>query len=92
MRRRTLLLPAHRVGRIAALAARAAARPPSSVTFAGHGYGHGRGMGQWGAYGYAVDHAWSWTQIVDHYYGGTTRIDPEHEPRATGPDAGQFRA
>ena len=29
-------------------------------------------MGQWGAYGYAVDHAWSWTQIVDHYYGGTT--------------------
>ena len=46
--------------------------PPSTVTFAGHGYGHGRGMGQWGAYGYAVDHAWSWTQIVDHYYGGTT--------------------
>ncbi|MDQ6696963.1 MAG: hypothetical protein M3Z46_05845, partial [Actinomycetota bacterium] len=45
--------------------------PPSSVTFRGHGDGHGRGMGQWGAYGYAVDHGWSWTQIVSHYYGGT---------------------
>ena len=45
---------------------------PSSVTFRGHGYGHGRGMGQWGAFGYAVDQGWSWNQIVDHYYGGTS--------------------
>ena len=45
---------------------------PDSATFRGHGYGHGRGMSQWGALGYAVDHGWSGTQILDHYYGGTT--------------------
>lgn len=44
---------------------------PESATFRGHGYGHGRGMGQWGALGYAVDHDWSGTQILNHYYGGT---------------------
>lgn len=37
----------------------------------GTGNGHGRGLSQWGAYGWAVDHGWSWTQILDHYYGGT---------------------
>ncbi len=41
-------------------------------TLTGHGNGHGRGMGQYGAYGYAVDQGWSYTQILDHYYGGTT--------------------
>lgn len=41
------------------------------VTLLGHGYGHGRGMGQWGAYGYAVDQGWSSATILDHYYGGT---------------------
>lgn len=50
----------------------AAGCAPTSVTFTGHGYGHGRGMGQWGALGYAVDHGWSGTQILNHYYGGTT--------------------
>ena len=44
---------------------------PSTVTLVGHGNGHGIGMGQWGAYGYAVDAGWSAWQIVDHYYGGT---------------------
>ena len=44
---------------------------PSTVTLVGHGNGHGIGMGQWGAYGYAVDSGWSAWQIVDHYYGGT---------------------
>src|SRR5665648_215615 len=43
----------------------------SEVTFTGHGYGHGRGMGQYGALGYAVDHGWSYWQILDHFYGGT---------------------
>ncbi|MBK9180869.1 MAG: hypothetical protein IPM45_15115 [Acidimicrobiales bacterium] len=38
----------------------------------GRGWGHGRGMGQYGAYGYAVDDGWSYQQILDHYYGGTT--------------------
>jgi SpoIID/LytB domain protein len=42
-----------------------------SVVLVGHGYGHGRGMGQWGAYGYAVDQGWTSAMILDHYYGGT---------------------
>lgn len=42
-----------------------------TITLDGHGYGHGIGLSQWGAYGYAVDHSWSSTQILDHYYGGT---------------------
>lgn len=46
-------------------------RLPSQVTISGHGWGHGRGMGQYGAYGYAVDHGWSGSQILDHFYGGT---------------------
>lgn len=45
---------------------------PDQATFRGHGWGHGRGMSQWGALGYAVDHGWSGTRILDHYYGGTT--------------------
>lgn len=44
---------------------------PEQVTLRGHGWGHGRGMGQWGALGYAVDHRWSGTQILDHFYRGT---------------------
>jgi SpoIID/LytB domain protein len=42
------------------------------LTVTGHGYGHGRGMGQYGAYGYAVDHGWNHGQILAHYYGGTS--------------------
>ncbi len=46
----------------------------SSVSIEGQGWGHGIGMGQWGALGYAIgqdngDGNWSYTQIVDHYYG-----------------------
>jgi len=41
------------------------------VTLVGHGNGHGRGMGQWGAFGYAKQ-GWTSTQILGHYYGGTT--------------------
>lgn len=37
----------------------------------GTGNGHGRGLSQWGAYGWAVEHGWSWEQILNHYYGGT---------------------
>lgn len=43
----------------------------SSIRIDGHGWGHGRGLGQWGAYGYAVDHGWTSAQILDHFYGGT---------------------
>jgi hypothetical protein len=42
-----------------------------SVVLEGLGNGHGRGMGQWGAFGYAVDHGWSYRQILDHFYGGS---------------------
>jgi SpoIID/LytB domain protein len=43
----------------------------SDVVVVGHGWGHGRGMGQYGAYGYAVDQGWSSAQILSHFYGGT---------------------
>ena len=43
-----------------------------SLTFVGHGWGHGRGMGQYGALGYAVDQGWSYLQILDHFYQGTS--------------------
>ena len=37
----------------------------------GHGWGHGRGMSQNGAYGAALKHGLSSTQILDFYYPGT---------------------
>jgi SpoIID/LytB domain protein len=43
----------------------------STVTITGHGQGPGRGLGQWGAYGYALQ-GWSYQQILAHFYGGTT--------------------
>jgi len=47
------------------------------LVITGHGWGHGIGMGQWGAFGYAVgtDNGlgnWTWQQIVDHYYAPAT--------------------
>ena len=51
----------------------AAAALPSSLTIVGHGWGHGRGMGQYGALGYAsAPYNWTYTQILSHYFGGTT--------------------
>jgi SpoIID/LytB domain protein len=49
----------------------AAAAVPEQIRVDGHGWGHGRGMGQFGALGYAIDHGWSGTMILDHFYGGT---------------------
>lgn len=49
----------------------AATTMSDQITIRGHGWGHGRGMGQWGAYGYAVNQRWSWQQITDHFYGGS---------------------
>ena len=49
----------------------AAAIGGTTATFVGHGQGHLRGMSQWGSFGYAVDYGWSYTRILDHYYGGT---------------------
>ncbi|HEX8092250.1 SpoIID/LytB domain-containing protein [Jatrophihabitans sp.] len=50
----------------------AASWPGGNVGITGHGYGHGRGMGQYGAFGYATNYSWTYTQILAHYYGGTT--------------------
>ncbi|HST14176.1 MAG TPA: SpoIID/LytB domain-containing protein, partial [Gaiellaceae bacterium] len=57
----------------------ASAPPPASATstaplvvaFTGHGWGHGIGLGQWGAYGYAL-HGLAYDKILGHYYPGTT--------------------
>ncbi|MGH9281435.1 MAG: SpoIID/LytB domain-containing protein [Acidimicrobiales bacterium] len=49
----------------------AAGYPGTNVEMKGHGWGHGRGMGQYGALGYSLA-GWSYTQILDHFYGGTT--------------------
>lgn len=77
---RALRAVAVALGLVVALSAAGCA--PASVTFTGHGYGHGRGMGQWGALGYAVDHGWSGTQILNHYYGGTaTSGEPNVDQR-----------
>ncbi len=45
----------------------------------GVGNGHGRGLSQWGSYGWAVNYGWDWTQILDHYYGGTTMGDAAND-------------
>jgi SpoIID/LytB domain protein len=42
-----------------------------SLVINGHGYGHGRGLGQWGAYGYAVEKGWNYRRILEHFYGNT---------------------
>lgn len=43
----------------------------TSVTFVGHGWGPGVGMGQWGAFGYAVRYHFGYERILNHYYGKT---------------------
>ncbi|MGA1140015.1 MAG: SpoIID/LytB domain-containing protein [Ilumatobacteraceae bacterium] len=45
---------------------------PASYVIYGRGYGHGRGLSQYGSYGWATTHGWSWQQILDFYYGGAT--------------------
>lgn len=56
---------------VPALAVPAVASTDTSLVLKGYGWGHGRGLGQWGAYGYAVDRGWTAAQILDHFYGGT---------------------
>ncbi len=50
-----------------------------TVVLTGHGYGHGRGMGQWGAYGYAVEKGWNYRRILDYFYGNTApgKLNPQ---------------
>jgi stage II sporulation protein D len=37
----------------------------------GRGWGHGIGLSQYGTLGYA-EHGWSWQEIIEYYYPGTT--------------------
>jgi SpoIID/LytB domain protein len=70
---RRLLLP---VVLLAALAFAASASSATLFVVKGKGWGHGVGMSQWGAYGlargYAVDHHYTWQQIIAHYFHNTT--------------------
>ena len=63
--------------------AEAAGTDVIAIVLEGTGNGHGRGMSQWGAYGWAVDHGWSWPQILDWYYGGTAMGDVDPNSRMT---------
>ncbi len=47
------------------------AAPKRTLVITGRGFGHGRGLGQWGAYGYAITKGWTSRNILDHFYGGT---------------------
>ncbi len=42
------------------------------LTITGHGWGHGYGAGQYGALGYAVQGQQTYSQILAHYFTGTT--------------------
>jgi SpoIID/LytB domain protein len=70
---RRLLLP---VALFAALVFAASAPSATLFVIRGKGWGHGVGMSQWGAYGlargYAVDHQYTWQQIIAHYFHHTT--------------------
>jgi SpoIID/LytB domain protein len=61
------------VGLLAGAVPAAQAYPSPTVELTGHGWGHGRGLGQWGSLGYALDHGWTYSRILSHYYGGTTQ-------------------
>ena len=63
--------------------AEAAPNDVIAIVLEGTGNGHGRGMSQWGAYGWAVEHGWSWEQILDWYYGGTGMGDFDVNSRMT---------
>src|SRR5436190_4335277 len=56
---------------LAALVLPAAASAGTVFLLDGRGWGHGVGMSQWGAEGYAR-HGYGYTQILAHYYRGTT--------------------
>lgn len=70
---RALIVAVAVVATVFTAAPGAHAYPSSHIEFEGHGWGHGRGLGQYGSLGYAIDDDWPYAQIVDHFYGGTTR-------------------
>jgi len=48
--------------------------PSGSFTFTTYGYGHGVGLSQNGANHYASYSGWDYTQILQHYYPGTSIV------------------
>jgi SpoIID/LytB domain protein len=70
---RRLFLP---VALLAALVFCASAPSATLFVIKGKGWGHGVGMSQWGAFGlargYAVNHHYSWQEIIAHYFHSTT--------------------
>jgi SpoIID/LytB domain protein len=59
-----------------------AAHAATKMTITGRGFGHGIGMSQYGAYGYSL-HLKGYSEILAHYYAGTTlgRLDSNPEVR-----------
>ncbi len=47
--------------------------PPVGVIIRGHGNGHGRGLSQYGSLGWATKLGASWQDILNFYYGGSSR-------------------
>jgi SpoIID/LytB domain protein len=70
---RSALVVAASVAAMLVAPARASAYPSSHIEFVGHGWGHGRGLGQYGALGYAIDEDKPYSEILDHFYGGTVK-------------------
>src|SRR3954453_11085838 len=67
---------------LALTAPAAVAKPKTTFTIRGAGFGHGVGMSQYGAFGYA-EHGSSAAQILAHYYSGTAlgTTDPNRKVR-----------
>ena len=67
---------------LALTAPAAVAKPKTTFTIRGAGFGHGVGMSQYGAMGYA-EHGSSAAQILAHYYTGTAlgTTDPNRKVR-----------
>jgi stage II sporulation protein D len=67
---------------LALTAPSAVAKPKTTFTIRGAGFGHGVGMSQYGAMGYA-EHGSNAAQILAHYYSGTAlgTTDPNRKVR-----------
>jgi len=67
-----VVLTAFTAAPLATPASAAEGQLPAGYLIYGRGFGHGRGLSQFGSYGWATVHGWSWQQILDFYYGGAT--------------------
>src|SRR6476659_8553747 len=55
------------------------AQAATRMTITGRGFGHGIGMSQYGAYGYSL-HLKGYSEILAHYYTGTTLAQLDSNP------------